>query len=113
MPATCLLVLTTYPDADGAAALAAALVDAGLAACVNVLPPMTSIYQWRGRRETGAEHLMIIKTRAELYRELERAIVAAHPYELPEVIAVPVKNGLAGYLDWIRESTAGALERGT
>lgn len=103
-----LLVLTTCPDAAVAETLATTLVDAGLAACVNILPGIRSIYQWQGRRETGAEWLLLIKTRAALYDALERAIAGAHPYELPEILAVPVKNGLAGYLAWIDETTSGA-----
>jgi periplasmic divalent cation tolerance protein len=108
MDNTYLLVLTTCPDAEFAETLAAKLVDAGLAACVNIVPGIQSVYRWKGKRETGTERLLLIKTRAALYDRLEQAITASHPYELPEVIAVPIKNGLAGYLSWIGEVTAEA-----
>lgn len=108
MENTCLLVLTTCPDAEFAATLAAKVVDARLAACVNIVPGIQSVYRWKGQRQTGTERLLLIKTRAELYDRLEQAITESHPYELPEVIAVPIKNGLAGYLAWIGEATAAA-----
>ncbi|KAF0191997.1 MAG: periplasmic divalent cation tolerance protein [Gammaproteobacteria bacterium] len=107
-----LLVLTTCPDAGFAEALAAKLVDAGLAACVNIVPGIQSVYRWKGKRETGTERLLLIKTRAALYTRLEQAITESHPYELPEVLAVPIKNGLAGYLSWIDEVTSGAGQEG-
>ena len=103
-----LLVLTTCPDAEFAETLAATIVDGGLAACVNIVPGIRSIYRWKGKRESGSEQLLLIKTRAALYERLERAITEAHPYELPEVIAVTIKNGLAGYFSWIDEATSGA-----
>jgi periplasmic divalent cation tolerance protein len=100
-----LLVLTTYPDRDAALKMAARLVQDKLAACVNVLPEMTSVYEWRGEAKTDTEHLLLIKTTAERFPALEAAIVAAHPYELPEIIATPIARGLAGYLDWIDSQT--------
>ncbi|MBT0963169.1 divalent-cation tolerance protein CutA [Denitromonas iodatirespirans] len=101
-----LLVLTNLPDADSAQALAAHLVEARVAACVNVLAPATSVYRWEGAIETATEVPLLIKTPASRYAALEAAIRAQHPYELPEVIAVPVTHGLPGYLDWVRTETA-------
>lgn len=81
--------------------LANTLVDRGLAACVNILPAMRSIYYWKGRRESGEEHLLLIKAPAAAYDQIEQAILTMHPYELPEVIAVSMDVGLAAYLSWI------------
>jgi len=103
-PADTLLVFTTLPDASSARALAETLVAERLAACVNVLAPCESIYRWRGKVERAAETPLLIKTTRERYAALEAAVRAAHPYELPELIAVPVACGLAGYLDWVAAS---------
>lgn len=100
-----LLVLTNLPDAAGAQTLATALIDAGLAACVNILAPATSVYRWEGRVHTDAEVPMLVKTTRAAYPMLEKAIRAGHPYELPEIIAVPVTLGLPDYLDWVRAET--------
>lgn len=100
-----LLVLTTYPDESGARELARTLVRERLAACVNLLPRMRSIYIWEGEEEEGEEHLLLIKTQARRYSALEAAIRARHPYELPEIIAIPITEGLAPYLNWIDEIT--------
>jgi periplasmic divalent cation tolerance protein len=100
-----LLVLTTLPDEASARQLATQLVDTGLAACVNVLAPATSVYRWQGVTETASEIPLLIKTTAERYPALETAVRAAHPYELPELIALPVVRGLAPYLDWVAAST--------
>lgn len=95
------VMLSTCPDNDCAEALAALLVERQLAACVNIVPGLRSIYQWQGERHSDAEVLLIIKTRSELSEAVQQALVSAHPYELPEVIALPVTAGLPGYLDWI------------
>lgn len=100
-----LIVLSTAPDQAAAERIAGALVDEGLAACVNILPGATSVYSWQGKRRSEPEVVLIIKTRQGVYQNLERRLVALHPYELPEVVAVPVVGGLAGYLDWIDEMT--------
>lgn len=97
------LVLTTCPDEAMAETIARVLVEEGLAACVNVLPPMRSIYRWRGRVESAEELLLIIKARVDAYPAVEKRIQALHSYELPEVIAVPIANGLAAYLSWIED----------
>lgn len=100
-----LLVLTSLPDEASALALADALVDERLAACVNVLAPCRSIYRWQGAMETATEIPLLIKTTAARYAALEAAIRARHPYELPEIIAVPIAHGLPEYLDWLATET--------
>jgi periplasmic divalent cation tolerance protein len=101
-----LLVFTTAPDRAVAMRIARALVDARLAACVNVLAGCTSVYRWEGAVETAEELPLIIKTRAGRYAEVEAAIRRLHPYELPEILAVPVMHGLPEYLEWVTEETA-------
>ncbi len=88
-----------------AEALATALVEAGVAACVNVLPKITSIYRWKGEVAHDEEALLMIKTTAARFEDLRREVLARHPYELPELIAVDIAAGHAPYLDWIVEST--------
>lgn len=105
MPEQRLMVLSTAPDQTTAEHIAGALVEEGLAACVNILPEATSVYTWQGQRAIDREVVLIIKTRAGVYQNLEQRLVALHPYELPEVVAVPVVDGLAGYLGWIDEMT--------
>jgi periplasmic divalent cation tolerance protein len=102
---THLLVLTNLPDAASAEVLAHALVDARLAACVNVMAPCRSVYRWQGAVEAADEVPLLIKTTAACYAALEAAIRAQHPYELPEVIAVPVTQGLPDYLAWVAAET--------
>ncbi len=99
-----LLVYCTCPDPGSAQSIANTLVDKGLAACVNILPGVQSVYRWQGKRESSQEHLLAIKTLHSAYKPLEQAIVEMHPYELPEIIAVPITHGLAGYLAWIDEN---------
>lgn len=101
-----ILVLTTYPDAAGAEALARTLVRERLAACVNVLPRMTSIYMWDDEEQRGEEHQLFIKTRSAVFEALKARIDELHPYEVAEIIAVPVTHGLDAYLNWIDESTS-------
>ena len=100
-----LLVLTQMPDPASAQALARALVEERLAACVTVGAPVDSLYHWRGEIETAREVPVVIKTRADRYAAVEAAIVARHPYELPEILAVPLLHGLERYFDWIRAET--------
>lgn len=101
-----LLVFTNLPDADAAHALAGRLVEARLAACVNVLAPCSSVYRWQGKVEDAQEVPLLIKTRAALYEAVEATIRELHPYELPEIVAVTVQRGLPGYLEWIVSETA-------
>lgn len=100
-----LLVLTNLPDAESAGKLANLLVESQLAACVNILAPCRSVYRWQGKIEDAEETPLLIKTRAERYAELETAIIANHPYELPEIIAVPIERGLPAYLTWVAAQT--------
>ncbi|HEX2239152.1 MAG TPA: divalent-cation tolerance protein CutA [Gammaproteobacteria bacterium] len=100
-----LIVLTTYPDQETALKAASKLVREKLAACVNVLPQMTSVYEWRGEAKTDREHLLIAKTTLRRFAALETAIVDTHPYELPEIIATPIAQGLKDYLKWIDAQT--------
>jgi len=100
-----LVVLTTLPDRAAALQLAEELLARRLAACVNVLAECTSVYRWEGKVENATEVPVLIKTRAALYPEVEVAISELHPYELPEIIAVPVGCGLADYLDWVSTET--------
>ena len=101
-----LLVITNLPDQAAAEALAQMLVDQRVAACVNVLAPCRSVYRWQNAVETAVEVPLLIKTSAERYTDLEAAIRAAHPYELPEIIAVPIERGLPDYLAWVAAETA-------
>jgi periplasmic divalent cation tolerance protein len=100
------LVLTTLgADAD-AAALARTLVEERLAACVNVLPAMTSLYRWKGAVEQDREQQLVIKTTPSRLRALEVRLKALHPYEVPEFLVVPAEGGSAAYLAWVRESVS-------
>ena len=98
------VVLCTFPDADQAAAVARALVDARLAACVNLIPQVRSIYRWEGKVSDDAEVLAVIKTTAHRLAALRERVLALHPYECPEVIALPVDAGSARYLSWVADS---------
>lgn len=103
-----LIVFCTCPDLVFADALAHSLVQQRLAACVTLLPPAQSVYRWNGAIERGSEVQMLIKTTRARFAELEAMIVAAHPYELPELVAVEPAAGLERYLDWIGASTSPA-----
>ncbi|HUP28707.1 MAG TPA: divalent-cation tolerance protein CutA [Usitatibacter sp.] len=94
-------VLTNLPDSESAFNLARELVHLRLAACANVLPAVTSFYRWEGRDEEAREHPVLLKSTAERYASLERAIRERHPYSLPEIIAWPVSAGLPEYLAWV------------
>ena len=99
------IVITSLPDRATAVRLAQALVDRRLAACVSVLAECTSVYRWKEAVETAQEVPLLIKTRGELYPEVEAAIRECHPYELPEIVAVPVVRGLSDYLEWVAAET--------
>jgi periplasmic divalent cation tolerance protein len=101
-----LLVLTNLPDEASAHALASTLVGENLAACVNILAPCRSVYRWQGGIESATEVPLLIKTTTARYPALEAAIRAAHPYELPEIIGLPVERGLPEYLSWVAGETA-------
>lgn len=101
-----LLLLTNLPDDGSAQVLAKHLVEHRLAACVNQLAPVRSVYRWQGQVEQAAEIPLLIKTTRAGYAAVEAAVCALHPYDVPELIAVPVEIGLAAYLDWVvQEST--------
>jgi periplasmic divalent cation tolerance protein len=100
-----ILVLTTLPDQDAARKLARQLVEARLAACVNVLAPCTSIYRWQGALNEDGEVPVIIKTAAENYGRVETFVRERHPYELPELVAIDIANGLPDYLAWVAAET--------
>jgi periplasmic divalent cation tolerance protein len=100
-----LIVLTVLPDRAAAERLADLLVAGNIAACVNLLAPCRSVYRWQGAVQHDEEHPLLIKTTAERYAALEDAIRANHPYELPEIVAVPIERGLPAYLAWIDSET--------
>jgi periplasmic divalent cation tolerance protein len=101
--AATLLVFITCP-ANAADALATALVEARLAACINILPSVRSVYRWQNAVETAEECLLIAKTSAAGYAALEASVVQRHPYELPEIVAVDITRGLPAYLQWLTDS---------
>jgi periplasmic divalent cation tolerance protein len=96
-----LLVLTNLPDRAAAERLADMVVEKNLAACVNILAPCRSVYRWKGAVQHDEEHPMLIKTTQERYAALEQALRSGHPYELPEIIALPIERGLPAYLEWV------------
>ena len=100
-----LLVLTNVPDEVTAHSIARQVVERRLAACVNVLPAVRSIYQWEGKVEEATEVTLLIKSTQGRYADLEAAIREAHPYDVPEVIAMPVAAGLPAYLNWVVSET--------
>ncbi len=100
-----LIVMTNAPDRVTAEKIARSLVEARAAACVNVMSPCSSVYRWQGAVETAAEVPVFVKTTAGRYADVEALIRAQHPYELPEIVAVPAGHGLPGYLDWVRAET--------
>lgn len=102
---TALLVLTNLPDRAAAEKLADALIEKRLAACVNILAPCRSVYRWKDAVQHDEEHPVLVKTTAARYAALEQAIRVIHPYELPEIIAVPVEHGLPEYLGWVAAET--------
>ncbi|HEX7272764.1 MAG TPA: divalent-cation tolerance protein CutA [Casimicrobiaceae bacterium] len=108
MTHSALLVLTTLPDRASAEVLARELLGGRLAACVQIGAALRSLYHWRGEIETAEETPVAIKTRRELYARVEKAIRERHPYELPEIVAVPITDGSSAYIDWIAAETAAA-----
>lgn len=100
-----LLVMTNLPDADSAHRLAARLIEQRLAACVNILPPCRSVYRWQGKVEDATEVPLHIKTTSARYAVLENAIRTHHPYDLPEIIAIPIEHSLPEYAAWVTAET--------
>jgi periplasmic divalent cation tolerance protein len=101
-----ILVLTNLPDQDSAKKLAEQLVGQRQAACVNILATCQSIYHWQGKTEITQEVPLLIKTTEERYAALEQTLRTLHPYELPEIIHVPITGGLPAYLNWVSEETS-------
>ena len=106
-----LLVITNLPTGESAQKLAVQLVEERFAACVNMLAPCRSTYRWQGKLQSDEEYPLLIKTTQDRYKALEAAIKAGHPYELPEIIAVPITAGLPAYLDWVEAETQPPSDR--
>ena len=106
-----LLAFCTCPDAATAEQIARALVAERLAACVNQLPGVRSIYMWQGQAQTDQEVLLLIKTDESRFPALSERLNELHPYELPELIAIPVAVGSGPYLDWVRQSVASVTDK--
>ncbi len=102
-----LLVLSTFPDPATAGRIARQLIEEKCAACANLLPPIEGIYWWQGKVEEGKETLVLFKTTAGRYARFESRLRQLHPYEVPEIIAVPVALGLRDYLHWVRDNCVG------
>ncbi len=100
------VVLCTCPDERSATGIATALLAENLAACVNCVPGIRSLYQWQGQIREDAEVLLIIKTTAARFAALQALVQARHPYEVPEIIALPIAAGSDHYLDWLRQATS-------
>ena len=100
-----LLIFTNLPDVASAEKLSRALIESRAAACVNVLAACRSIYRWRGAVETADEIPLLIKTTAANYPLVEEIVRTQHPYDLPELIAIPITHGLPAYLDWLGTET--------
>lgn len=101
-----LVVFSTFPDPDKAAEVARILVTEQLAACVNIVGPVRSIYRWEGEVSDATETLAVIKTTTERFEEMRTRLVALHPYQVAEVIALPVEAGHAPYLAWVTGETS-------
>ncbi len=104
MPAR--IVYATFPSVAAAEEMARALVEARLVACANILPEMVSIYRWEGQIERGTEAVMMLKTTAERAAEVVEAVRAAHPYDVPAIVVLPLEGGLPAYLAWIAGEVA-------
>lgn len=105
MSTGCLVVLITVRDQEEGRRIADALVGLNKAACVNMVPQVSSLFRWEGKVEDEKESLLIVKTRADLFPELEALVRGIHSYEVPEIIALPIVQGNEAYLKWIREET--------
>ncbi len=101
-----IVVMVTAPDEEVAATMARTLVEERLAGCVNIIKGVRSVYSWEGKVEDEPEVIMLIKTKQSLYKSLERRVIDVHPYSVPEVICLDIKDGSEGYLSWLKEVTA-------
>lgn len=104
-PTKTVVLLSTIDGEDNAHQLAEQLVRENLAACVNIIPNLSSVYKWKGRIETAAETLLILKTAENRVEELIARLVDLHPYELPEAVALPIDRGHLPYLEWVNKET--------
>lgn len=100
-----LVIFCTCPDLKSGERIGTAVVEERLAACVNLLPGLSSIYRWQGQVKREPECLLLIKTSADRYETLQKRLRALHPYEVPEIIALPIRRGDPDYLAWINENT--------
>lgn len=100
-----ILVINTCPGSITAKNIATDLVANELAACIQIIPGVQSYFRWSGKVEVADEYLLFIKTTRHSYEQVEKSILKLHPYELPEIIAVPITGGLSDYLSWISDST--------
>ena len=105
-------LVTTVERQEDAEKIARALVESRLAACVQVLGPATSTYHWQGSIQSSREWLCLVKTRADLYAQIEEAIRKIHPYEVPEILAVPIVAGSKSYLEWMEKEVRGKADGG-
>ena len=108
MSTNALLAISTFPGREIAEQIVRTLLDKHLIACGNVLPQVRSLYQWKGNIEESAETLVLFKLSAENYDAFEKELRVQHPYEVPEIIAFPITQGLPDYLNWIAENSRGA-----
>ena len=99
------VIISTAPHIDTAKQIAQELVRSKLAACVNLIPQVISVYCWNNQIQEDSEVLLKIKTKKVLFEKVKESIISLHPYELPEIISIPIENGLDGYLNWINEET--------
>ena len=101
-----ILILASVPDKQTANNLASMLVQERLAACVNIMPEVISYYRWEGKINTDSELLLLIKTQSSKFEPVKEYILKKHPYDLPEIIAIPLTDGFSGYLDWVKKETS-------
>ena len=101
-----LLIMSTFPDAQTARRVARQIVEERLAACANVLPSIKSIYRWQGKVEESEESLVLIKTTVDRFAAMQTTLRRLHPYEVPEIVALPIDRGLPDYLRWVVEQCA-------
>ena len=99
-----IVILCTVPDKETALKISRTLVSERLAACCNIIPSLTSIYFWEGKMQEDDEHLLLIKTRSEKFHALQKRIEQIHPYQVPEILALPVVQGNESYLNWVNEN---------
>lgn len=105
-----LVILCTVPNQEVGQRIAKALITDQLAACVNLLPGIESVYRWDNQIETSSETLLLIKSQEHLYEKIEQKLISIHPYDCPEIMSLPVKSGFSGYLEWIQANVISAKQ---